>query len=102
MKASVVNPVANVLCVNIEEADIANITYALSQEGRDHPLTWKQWLLGEADFTDLNDFKLETPLDDIFGWGPSYDGSGFPEYPPSTWFGHKAWYSKLLTLCSVL
>ena len=67
----------NVLCANVEETEIKNLVYDTSAQGKNKPLNVSSWPLG-ANFSDLNDFKIKTPLDELFEWG---NNSG--QHPPS-------------------
>lgn len=89
IRASVPSPMVNVLCANVEESDITDIVYETSPQGKEHPLNFTSWPLA-ANFSDLNDFKIKTPLDDLFGWG---NETG--QHPPSM-------FSLTPTTCHVL
>lgn len=77
IRASVPSPVVDVLCANVEDKDIQGLVYSETPEGRRNPLNASTYPAG-VNFTQLNDFNITTPVDDIFGWGPETQ-----QHPPS-------------------
>lgn len=77
IRASVPSPMMNVLCANVDDTDIKDIVYETSAEGKRNPLNFSSWPT-LANFSELNDFKIKTPLDDLFGWG-----NDSQQHPPS-------------------
>lgn len=80
LRASVPSPVVNVLCVNVEEDDIAPIVYPLTDFGKQNNVTFGQWVAAEVNYTALDIPNINTTLNDIFEWGPQYGPSG--QAPP--------------------
>lgn len=87
LRASVISPAVNVLCANVNEAEIAPLIYvtwpnAATTTSKDNP----SQKLAPGDY--FNDIQLlpgeaylnSTVVDDIFEWGPKY-GRQPPVFP---------------------
>lgn len=67
IKASVPSPVLHVLCANVSEKDLEPIVYEL-WPGVHGPVDMSQWPR-QVDFNDLNHYRINTTVDNVFGWG---------------------------------
>nr|XP_036584947.1 uncharacterized protein CTRU02_04916 [Colletotrichum truncatum]KAF6794715.1 hypothetical protein CTRU02_04916 [Colletotrichum truncatum] len=86
IKASVVSPVINVMCVNMNEDELAPLVYTKWENSRTEPtgvgnqtIGWVGWE-GEVPQPTENEWLNRTSVDDIFRWGKEY-GRRPPVFP---------------------
>ncbi|KAM0666950.1 hypothetical protein ACQRIU_004805 [Beauveria bassiana] len=83
IKAGVVSPAVNVLCVNMSPSELAPLVYTEWPHANNsatgmgnQTIGWKNWTSEVPDGLDSNgneNFLNRTEVDDIFRWGPKYN-----------------------------
>lgn len=74
LRASVVSPVMNVLCANMEEKELVPIVY---QKWNNAQVNGTSWIDQRAGLMDVDN---KTKVDDLFGWTKQLEN--FQDYPP--------------------
>ncbi|PNY25376.1 Uncharacterized protein TCAP_04685 [Tolypocladium capitatum] len=83
IKAGVVSPSLNVMCVNMSPEELAPLIYT-EWPGRDkkNATAWRQDIPPWADKTGKANYLNRTVVDHIFRWGPQYTPSKYVRRPP--------------------
>ncbi|CAG9951729.1 unnamed protein product [Clonostachys rosea f. rosea IK726] len=79
IRAGVVSPTVNVMCVNMNKEELEPLIYTAWPDARTNSTGVGDQLIGAVDWTndfpnidDDKDFLNRTKVDDIFRWGPKY------------------------------
>lgn len=83
IKAGVVSPSLNVMCVNMSPKELAPLIYT-EWPGRNkkNATTWKGDIPGWADKSGKENYLNRTVVDHIFRWGPQYAPNKYVRRPP--------------------
>ncbi|KND87649.1 hypothetical protein TOPH_07725 [Tolypocladium ophioglossoides CBS 100239] len=83
IKAAVVSPSLNVMCVNMSPTELAPLIYT-EWPGSDkkNATAWQQDIPNWADETGKENYLNRTVVDDIFQWGPQYVPNKYVRRPP--------------------
>ncbi|KAH8654566.1 hypothetical protein BGZ60DRAFT_568372 [Tricladium varicosporioides] len=85
VKASVVSPTSNTLCVNMQQSEVAPLIYVewpnarFTSSDNGHKIAAKDWYKDTTN-TSLQSNLSQTHVERIFRWGPTYNRS-FPIFP---------------------
>lgn len=78
IRASVVSPAINVMCVNMNEEEMAPLIYTKWENSQtnatgvgNQTIGWAGWE-GEVPHPEEDEWLNRTTVDDIFRWGPTY------------------------------